>query len=202
MNLKANDYKLAAIAGFLTGVCLIPTLVNIQFAYSSLVYGLPVILAVVWVIGLWIGKLLSRALPIMLQLAKFAEIGVLNTVINFGLLNLASLATGVTAGVLAGWYNVPATIVAAGNSYFWNKYWVFHKVDRKGIFHDLPKFVIVTIVGIVVNSLIIIAFTSYRPGHNLTSGQWLNVGKFLATVIGILVDFLGYKFLVFVTKRK
>jgi putative flippase GtrA len=197
-----KDYLLAALAGFLSGICLIPTLLNIGYSNQTILYVLPFLMAVAWAVGLWIGQELTAKIPIMLQLAKFAEIGVLNTAINFGVLNLASLMTGVTAGLLVGGYNVPGTLVAATNSYFWNKLWVFKKIDNKGLFNDVPKFALVTIVGMVVNSLVIIVFTSYlKPMFGLAGGQWLNIGKVLATLLGVLIDFLGYKFIVFRTKE-
>jgi putative flippase GtrA len=210
--MKSSDYKIAALAGFLTGITLVPTFLNIGFDAKVAGYGvnpklffvvLPFLLALAWAIGIWIGKLVAKVHPALYQVAKFAEIGVLNTAINFGVLNLASLITGVTAGFLVGGYNVPGTLIAATNSYFWNKFWVFQKVDGKGMFRDVPKFALVTLVGLIVNSIIIVGFTSYiSPMFGLTHAEWLNVGKVLATILGVLVDFIGYKFLVFVRGKK
>lgn len=193
-----KDYLLGGLAGLLTGVFLVPTLENIGYDHPAFLIALPIVLALAWVVGLVIGQMLATKFAIMWQLAKFAEIGVLNTVINFGLLNLASLMTGVTAGIWAGGYNVPATIIAATNSYFWNKLWVFKKIDNRGLFNDVPKFVVVTLIGLVVNSVVIIAFTTYwQPVWGVSSAVWLNLGKILATILGVLIDFLGYKFIVF-----
>jgi putative flippase GtrA len=106
--------------------------------------------------------------------------------------------TGVTSGLSAGGINIPATIIAASNSYVWNKIWVFQKIDNKGFFADVPKFAFVTILGLVVNSVVIIGFTSWLdPVAGINRAAWLNIGKFIATLLGILVDFIGYKFLVF-----
>jgi putative flippase GtrA len=193
---KDNWYS--ALAGFLTGLFLIPTFLNIGYHNWPVLVALPIVLAPAWVIGLWVGRQLGRFMPFMVQLSRFAEIGVLNTAISFGVLNFVSLLTGITSGLSAGGINIPGTILAAGNSYFWNKLWVFQKFDKKGLFHDLPKFVLVTAIGVAANSVVIALFTSdFSPVGSLSSSAWLNIGKIIATLANFFVDFFGYKFLVF-----
>ena len=192
-----RDYDLGALAGFLTGLCLIPTALNIGFHNLIALIIFPFVAAIGIVFGIWLGKTLSRFVPIMFQLAKFAAVGFLNTAIDYGVLNLLSIATDITSGLGAGWIKVPAVIIAACNSYVWSKLWVFKKIDKKGFFHDLPGFAAVTVIGILIRSLIIAGFTSLDPSFGFTDKQWLNVGNTLATLLGIVVDFLGYKFIVF-----
>jgi putative flippase GtrA len=196
-----RDYRLAGMAGFLTGICLIPTVWNIGYHQIYILAALPFVGLIGLMFGVWLGQKLSAMIPIMFQLSKFAAVGFLNTAINFGVLNSASILTGITSGLLAGGINVPGTIVAASNSYVWNKLWVFRKPDTqvdKNFFNDVPKFALITFIGLGANSLIIVAFTSYLdPMFGVTKEVWLNIGKFIATVIGVLIDFLGYKFIVF-----
>jgi dolichyl-phosphate beta-glucosyltransferase len=211
---RMRDYDLAALAGFLTGICLVPVIINIgnnstggimsmfrqHILVGSIIFSL--LFSVCIAFGVWLGNFLSKWIPIMLQLAKFAAVGFLNTAINFGLLNLASLVTGITSGVKAGGINIPATIVAACNSYLWNKLWVFKRDTKEGFFHDVPKFALVTAIGILVNSAILAAFTSYiHPMFGFNDQAWLNIGKVVATFVGLFINFVGYKFLVFVTKK-
>ncbi len=94
-------------------------------------------------------------MALMLQLAKFAAVGILNTAINFGVLNLASLLTGITAGLAIGGLNIPATIVAAANSYAWNKLWVFKKEEPKKSWRDIIPFAVVTTVGALITSWVV-----------------------------------------------
>lgn len=200
--LTAEDYGLSAFAGFLTGIFIIPVLSNSGYHHKLVFIALPIVLAVAWAIGLWLGKFLANYWHVIFQLAKFAEVGFLNTAIGFGVLNIISLITGVTSGVAAGSINAPGTIVAAANSYIWNKYWVFEKIDEKGFWHDAPKFIIVTLISILVNGAIIAAFTHYLlPSFGLNRGAWLNVGKVVATAGSFLINFLGYKFLVFAKNK-
>lgn len=196
-----RDYDLAGLAGFLSGLFLIPTVWNIGFHSIPVLALFPFVLSAGIVFGVWVGKFLSEWIPVMLQLAKFAAVGILNTSINFGILNLASVITGITTGFAVGGFNIPATIVAASNSYAWNKLWVFKKIDNKGFLKDAPSFILVTVIGLLINSLVLALFTTYlKPMFGLNGGAWLNIGKVVATLVVMMLNFLGYKFLVFRTK--
>lgn len=191
-----QDYALAALIGFLVGIFAIPTVINLGIKTYAVLFILPLVMPLAWIFGLWLGGVLSRWLPFMTQLSKFAAVGFLNTAIDFGVLNLLSRITGITAGFFIGGVNVPGFSVAVLNSYFWNKFWVFR--DREGGVEDFFKFIAVTLIGLGINSGIIILVTTYiSPSFGLTPERWLNLAKVLATAISMIWNFLGYKFLVF-----
>jgi putative flippase GtrA len=202
-----RDYKLGALAGFLTGLCLIPTAWNIgtvagvNLQNPSLMALLPIIGMIGIVFGIWLGKVLGAVVPVISQISKFAAVGFLNTAINFAVINLFSIATGIAAGVSVGEYNIPATAIAATNSYFWNKYWVFAGISR-GSSSDPVKFIFVTVLGLLARSGVLYFVTSFVSHGNIAAGAWLNIANVLATLVGICVDYLGYKFLVFVRKSR
>ncbi|MBX4204944.1 MAG: GtrA family protein [Candidatus Doudnabacteria bacterium] len=202
-----RDYKLGALAGFLTGICLVPTAWNIgtiggiNLQNPVLIIILPLVSLVGIVFGIWLGKILGRAIPVVTQISKFAAVGFLNTAINFAVLNILSIITGQAAGLSVGEYNIPATAVAATNSYFWNKYWVFKGVSR-GSASDPVKFFIVTAIGLLARSGVLYFVTTFVSHGDLSKTAWLNVANVLATLVGIMVDYLGYKFLVFVRKSR
>jgi putative flippase GtrA len=197
-----KDYKLSALAGFLTGIFLIPFFWNLGYKDATVLSLLPFGCMIIIAFGVWLGRFLSNFLPVMFQLSKFAAVGFLNTAIDFGILNILSLVLGITTGTDAGWIKVPATIVAASNSYVWNKLWVFQKIDDRNFLADAPKFALVTVIGMLARSGTIVLLTTYlNPMFSLNPSAWLNVSNLIATVIGLLVDFLGYKFLVFRTKK-
>jgi putative flippase GtrA len=88
---------------------------------------------------------------ISVQFIKFALVGVLNTIVGYGIYYLllyfkfhylAALLISFLFGVL--------------NSYFWNKYWVFlssHHFNK-----ELPRFVIVYVVTLVINASLLPVF--------------------------------------------
>lgn len=69
--------------------------------------------------------------PIILQLTRFAAIGVLNTALDFLVLNFLSKTLGITKGFELGGVNAPGFILAVIQSYVWNKYWTFSAVEAQ-----------------------------------------------------------------------
>ncbi|PJE72880.1 MAG: hypothetical protein COV00_02830 [Candidatus Tagabacteria bacterium CG10_big_fil_rev_8_21_14_0_10_40_13] len=201
MENKNKDYKIAIIAGIVTVLFAWPSLKNIQVGGLYLRLSLFVVVPVLWVFGLWLGKTLSRWLAFLEQFAKFVVVGFLNTAIDFGVLNLLSILTGLTSGFLIGGVNVPGFTLAAVNSYFWNKFWVFsHKrlPGEKVQYNDFFTFALVVIIGIFINGGIVILLTTYvNPLFDLNPERWLNVAKASATVLSLIWNFAGFKFLVF-----
>lgn len=194
--MSKKDYAIGALLGFGVGVFLIPTLYQVGTKQASVLVALPLIFPILMLFGLWLGNFLSRWFAPFIQLAKFAAVGILNTTIDFGVLNLLSLVTEITEGLKLGGVNIPGVAVAVLNSYAWNKYWVFPGGSRSPVGSDLPKFVGVSIIGLLINSGIVVLLTFSIP-FGLDKGLWLNVAKVGATVLSFLWNFLGYKFFVF-----
>ena len=193
-----NDYLIGALVGFLSGIAAIPTAFNVGVHSAAKLLALPWIGAVAFVIGIWIAALLSRSMPFFVQFSKFIAVGFLNTAIDFGVLNLLSRVSGVSAGLILGGVNIPGFVVAVSNSYFWNKFWVFENKNGGKLFDDLPKFLAVTLIGIFINSGIIILVTTYIPSmFGLNKALWLNLAKAGATVLTLIWNFSGYKLFVF-----
>ncbi|MEK7077180.1 MAG: GtrA family protein [Patescibacteria group bacterium] len=194
-----RDYAIGALVGFLTGVFAIPVLVNIGVDNKVLLALMPLLVAIGFFFGVWLGGFLGRWMAFFSQFGKFAAVGFLNTAIDFGLLNLLASATGITAGLYLGGINVPAVMVALTNSYFWNKYWVF-KAGEGSAASDLPKFIAVSVGAILINSGIVAIGTGFSASFGLSAEAWLNAVKVLATVASFLWNFVGYKIFVFRTR--
>lgn len=60
-----------------------------------------------------------------MQFMRFAFVGILNTLIDFGVLNGLLWLNGYSVGRWLFLFNSLAFILASGNSYLWNKYWTF-----------------------------------------------------------------------------
>ena len=138
--MSIRDLALTLTASILIGAFLIPTLINtkkfdaIPNSYAVLFIGLPALA----LIGMFVIKQLSKKLALLWQVAKFALVGVLNTAIDFGILNLLILITGFTAGAGIGIINIPSFTLAILNSYIWNRKWVFENAKQGNFFvlHD------------------------------------------------------------------
>lgn len=195
--MSKTDYAIGGLIGFFAGIFAIPTLYNLGLTDAVMLLAVPWTGGIAGFSGIWTVYFFARKIPTLEQFGRFFAVGALNTVIDFGILNLLSRATGIAAGLFLGGVNVPGFLVAVVNSYFWNKLWVF-KEGRENLLAAFPKFFAVTLMGLLVNSGIVIAFTTYvAPSAGLPPNIALNIGKLMATVISLAVNFLGYKFFVF-----
>lgn len=193
-----RDYLIAAAVGILTAAFAIPTLINIGLARSSVIIGIFVAIPILWVAGVWLGGFLGRWLPFFIQFGKFATVGFLSASIDFGVLNILSYASGLNAGLVIGGINAPGFALAVVNGYLWNRLWIFRQQSGEGLFQDFPKFLAVTVSGLVLNSGIVVFATTYVPPQFGAGPEaWLNIAKVAANAIILVWNFIGYKIFVF-----
>ena len=192
------DYAIAALIGFFTGIFAIPVLFNIGMRDPVLLLAAPWVGAAAGGAGMRILVLAASRRAVLGQFGIFGMVGLLNTAIDFGVLNLLSWASGVAGGIILGGVNLPGFGIAVVNSYFWNKFWVFKDRGDRPLFADFPKFFAVTVGGVLINSGIIIVLTTYVPPLGGVGREtWLNVAKAAATIVTLFWNFAGYKFVVF-----
>lgn len=193
------DYTIGGLVGFFAGIAAIPTAFNLGVHSAAKLLLLPWAVALIFAAGMWVAAILARRMLFFTQFSKFVAVGFLNTAIDFGILNLLSRTLGVSAGFILGGVNVPGFVVAISNSYFWNKLWVFQDRNHgEPLFKDFPKFFAVTAIGLLINSAIVIALTTYvSPIFGASRALWLNLGKVGATVVTLIWNFAGYKLFVF-----
>lgn len=190
---QKKDYLIGAAVGFITGALALRIFyfLDISFKFQELFFLF--FIPLLWAFGIWLSGVLSKWIPFFSQFGKFAIVGFLGAAIDFSILNWVSYTTGVTAGLTVGWINIPGFLVAVINNYFWNKLWVFP--TSNSIFHEFPKFLGVTLIGLLINSGTIIFATSFSFGF--TSQVWLNISKVVANFFAMIWNFIGYKFIAF-----
>ncbi|MHB8652035.1 MAG: GtrA family protein [Minisyncoccota bacterium] len=134
----------------------------------------------------------------MFYFAKFFMVGVLNTAIDFAVLNVLIFLFGMGAhGELYGAFKAVSFMVSATNSYFLNKYWVFEKTDASGAKEPL-LFLAVSGVGLLLNvALSSLVFLALTRGYHVSIGIAVNIGALGGTLIVLAWNFIGYKFFVF-----
>ena len=198
----------SSIVGFLTSWFLIFVIKNPfieEFkglaSLGDKVWWLLLITPAVFFIGMLAAALISRIVSVFLQLAKFAEVGILNTAIDFGILNLLIWLTGITGGWAIAPLNATSFLFATTNSYFWNKFWTFKKKGGAAG-GEFVQFLIVSAIGIGINTGIVVAGTTLvSPVLGMSPAAWANIMKLLATFVSLVWNFLGYKFIVFKSKE-
>lgn len=101
--------------------------------------------------------------PIIYQLLRFGAIGVINTALDFIVLNFLSKLLNVNAGNELGALNVISFSLAVVQSYYWNKYWTFGSVTTS-LVTNVRRLILVGGVGsISVLAVLIGAKFSVSP---------------------------------------
>lgn len=129
------------------------------------------------------------------EIAKFGVVGLINTVLHFGLFNLLTVRFGV--GPLTS--NGIAIAIAATSSYFMNREWTFRHRARRGLRREYSVFFILNGAGLVISEACL-GFTHYVLGYQ---GQLAHNAALVAGVgLGTLFRFLTYKRWVFLAAEQ
>jgi len=195
-----RDLVLAFIVGFLTGALAIPVVLNIGLVATIRIplALLPLVGAVLFAAGLLFASLVARRAPSLFEFSKFAVVGVLNSGVDFGILNFLMLLTGVSSGGgFLGFKSISVSL-AVINSYAWNKYWTFDAAKSAGARRELIAFMAVTVVAVVLNIVgaDIIVNVIGAP-HGFSAKLWANIGAISGAGLTLFANFFGYKFYVF-----
>jgi len=130
------------------------------------------------------------------QFVKFLEVGVLNTFIDIGMLNLLSGFAKVFSGYKIFFLNSLSFLLAVINSYFWNKFWTFEKKEGMKT-KEFSLFLIVSLIGLMINSTIVYLGTTFLNLKFVSKGALMNLVKIFATLVAMFWNFFGYKIFVF-----
>jgi putative flippase GtrA len=194
---RTKDLVAAAIAGVLIGLFILMILPNLSIALPVPGFAVVIFMALASVAGIALASLIARSKPFVLELAKFALVGGLNTVVDFGILNGLMGVTGVTAGWGFSLFKSVSFIAALVNSYLWNTMWTF-KTSQGGQAKTMLSYVAVSGIGYLVNVGLASLVVNYVPNFLGTSpALWANGATLVAIVASMAWNFTGYKFFVF-----
>ena len=197
----ARDIVLALIVGLLTGALAIPVVINLGLGTMLRVplLLLPVIVAVLFAIALLVASLVASRVPSLFEFSKFAVVGVLNSGVDFGILNLLMLITGLSSGAAFLAFKSISVTLGVINSYLWNKYWTFNTSNSAAdARREFMAFMVVTLIAVGVNVAgadVIVNVIGAPAGFS--TKLWANIGAISGAGLTLFTNFFGYKFFVF-----
>jgi putative flippase GtrA len=197
----ARDIVLALIVGLLTGALAIPVVINLGLGTMLRVpiLLLPVLVAVLFAIALFAASLVASRVPSLFEFSKFAVVGVLNSGVDFGILNLLMLITGLSSGAAFLAFKSVSVTLGVINSYLWNKYWTFKTSNSAAdARREFMAFMVVTLIAVGVNVAgADVIVNVIGPPAGFSTKLWANIGAISGAGLTLFTNFFGYKFFVF-----
>lgn len=143
-------------------------------------------------------KKIFQKYPGIGQFFRFVVIGTINTFLDFGIINLEMWIFGIYAGWPVVVFNIVSFAIASTNSFIWNRFWTFRYKGKEQVAFQYLQFIIVTAIGMGINSgIVYLGTTIVGPHFGISPQLWANATKVVATGISLIWNFLGYKFMVF-----
>jgi len=132
----------------------------------------------------------------VMRVIRFGAVGGVNTLIDFGILNLLMWTTGVKAGGGLILCNAVAFIAASLNSYLMNKGWTFED-GSKGSPGQFALFLAFSAGGLAINSGVLYLLTTLHLEVTSSPILWANGAKAVASAASMVWNFLTYRRFVF-----
>jgi len=189
---KKDAYK-SLIVGFAVSLLMLIVIKNLSIELPVSKYWLPVLFTPLMLIGLYVAFLIGKIWrPFVYQFGKFFVIGLLNTFLDLGVLNMLIFFTSITHGIYFSVFKGISFLCAVINSYFWNKYWSFQKQGSFGLF-----FLVVS-----GSALLNVGWATYlvefvNPPDGITPKMWDNIAALSSVFLVMTWNYLGMKFIVF-----
>jgi putative flippase GtrA len=109
---------------------------------------------------------------------RFAVVGVIGAVVDFGTFNLLTNF----AGLSAVWASVFSFIAAIISNFTWNRYWTYPDSRSKPLGNQLFQFSVVSVIGLIIRTPII-AFLEPLFNRLLSGTTFLPIGFFTAEFV-------------------
>jgi putative flippase GtrA len=201
-----REIAISTIIGFLVAILILPIIKQSGFRFPF-AYALTLLLTfpILSNLSMLLARVLAQKIEMIDQAAKFILVGTLNTFVDWGMLNLFLIVATVDHGPFYSVCKGISFVLAAINSYFWNKFWTFKKtietnypVKRKSNRAELFEFSLVSLIGFGLNvSVANFIVNRWGPHFHVSIKLWATVGALGGTLIGLTWNFIGYKLVVF-----
>jgi putative flippase GtrA len=114
---------------------------------------------------------------------RFAMVGVIGAIVDFGTLNLLHLALHLPV-LLSNSFSFTLAVIS---NFIWNRYWTYPDSRSKPLGGQLTQFVVVNLIGLAINTMVLGAMLGLAT---LLFGRLgYNVAKIVATGIVMFWNF-------------
>ncbi|MEK9174577.1 MAG: GtrA family protein [Patescibacteria group bacterium] len=191
-----KDATKALVLGFFVPLLMLLVIKNLDLKLPINKYWLIVIFPPLCLAGLFLSfKIAQVWKPFVFQFGKFFVVGLSNTFLDLGVLNLLIYLTDITHGIYFAVFKSISFICAVINSFLWNKYWTFQKQGSFFLF-------LAVVLG---SALLNVGWASYMVdviGHpeSISPKMWDNIAALSSVFLVLTWNFLGLKFVVFKKK--
>ena len=202
--MKKENIILALLAGEGVAGLIFGFIKNSQvesiFGISSSLVGWILVFALPFVslLGLFITYLIGKKFLFVFQMAKFFLIGVLTTLFDLGIMNILIWIFSISTGWTYNLFKAISFLCATIAKYWGNKFLAFENKEGKDMKKEFAKFLSITMVSFFINIAVAsFVVNTIKPQFGLNVIVWANIGGIVASIVGSLWNFIGYKFIVF-----
>jgi putative flippase GtrA len=130
--------------------------------------------------------------------ARYLIIGVLNTLVDLGVLSFFLYFNPTkTTDWFYVFFKALSFILALGNSYYFNGHFSFSDSKQTGSFLSrISKFLTVSLLAFVIN-ISLSTLVNHFNIWSLSPRFWGVLAAFIASLFGLMINFVGYRFWVF-----
>ena len=135
---------------------------------------------------------------------RFVSVGIINTTVDVGVLNLLIQVTqNGEKGLSFVLIKSTSFLVAVVNSYFLNRNWTFKSSGRrKTLICSGGKFLAISLMAAFMNVGVASYIATFVPPLFGVQKYWPSVAALIGTVSSFLLNFLGYKYIVFAPHQR
>ena len=137
-------------------------------------------------------------MPLVSQIARFAFVGVINTVVDLAVLNtLIAVTHHGRSGFLYSLFKAISFLVAVCNSYWLNSRWAFRQTAGQNAAMRVGRFLSVSVLGLAINVGTASWVAALAEPVRWLARWWPSVAALVGAACGLMFNFAGYKYLVF-----
>ncbi len=170
--------------------------------YSIIRWSFLFIFPILGVVALWLADLIKPKFGFVSEIVKYVLVGVVSVFSDLKIFSLLVWILGSEVAIVSGFIKAISFSFATFVKFIGTKYWTFNDKSRSDVDREIIKFVLVTLVGLVINVgtfyyLSRILGTQFGISENL----WLKISVVVSALVAAAWNFLSCKFIVFRTNQ-